>query len=171
MQEADARTKVAYQKETARLESEQQLRLDEKMARRLQGEDDDEARKAREDRQRRREASVREAALRERAEKARQDEQARQDILAREKAERDRAKAEAKKGGASSFFSSMSGGTSSGKPQPQKRAPFNFQAVRTSFPALTVCVLKLASLVFRSCRRSQKSLKLSPLLPCMPTDS
>lgn len=104
------------------MDKEQQLRLDEKMARRLQGEEDDHARGLREERQRRREAKAREEAMRERAEKARADEQARIDAMAKEKAERERLKQEAK-----SKKSSFMGG-STNKPQ-QKRAPFNFEAV------------------------------------------
>ena len=101
------------------------------MARRLQGEEDDELRKAREERQRRKEASARDAAARERLEKARQQEQERQDTLAKEKAERERAKAEAKQKGGLSFLSSYTGTASNNKPT-QKKAPFNFEAVRSS---------------------------------------
>jgi len=93
------------------------LRLDEKMARRLQGEEDESAKKLREERQRRREAKAREEASKARLEKERQEAKEREEQREREKAEKAKNK--------SSFgFGSSSTATTANK---GKRVPFNFE--------------------------------------------
>lgn len=124
LQEADEKAKISYQKERERLDKESQLRLDEKFARRLQGEEDDNASKLREAAKKRKEDRLRMEAAQERMEKAKQEAQAREEALRKEKEEKERAKLEAKNRGKKGAPASQ-----------QKRIPFNFEQVslRTSF--------------------------------------
>lgn len=122
--EEDARAREAYKKEQARLEKESQLRLDEKFARRLQGEEDEHATKLREQRRKQRELRAAEEATRERMEKARADEKARVEAAEKERLEKQRQKEEAKRN-KSSFIGGSSSSTSAAKGA--KRAPFNFE--------------------------------------------
>lgn len=104
------------------------------MARRLQGEEDEHAADLREKRRRAREARAAEerareaeARAKESAEKLRGEERARAEAREQERQEKERAKAEKKK---SSFWSSGETTSSTQKPA-AKRAPFNFEAVRS----------------------------------------
>lgn len=119
--EEDARAKEAYKKEQARLDAEQQLRLDEKMAQRLQGEEDEHARKLREERDRRR-------AMKAKMEKDKEEAQKREEQREKERLEKERVKEDLKnrnKGLVSSVFGS--GTSSSTTTTKGKRVPFNFE--------------------------------------------
>lgn len=127
-QEEDERARIAYQKERERLDKEQQLRLDEKMAKRLQSEEDEHAAQLREKRRKMKELQEAEARAKENAEKLRGEERARADAREEERKEYERRKAEKKKHGFWSVVTDSSSGTTTQKPA-AKRAPFNFEAV------------------------------------------
>ena len=129
LQEEDARNKIAYAKERERLDKEQQLRLDEKMAQRLQGEEDEHASKLREARRKNKELKAAQEANRIQMEKNQAAEKARLEAAEKERLERLRQKEEAKKN-KTGFFSGGTGtSVQSASGTKTKRAPFNFEAV------------------------------------------
>ena len=103
------------------------MRLDEKMAQRLQGEEDEHASKLREARRKNKELKAAQEANRLQMEKYKEQEKARAEAAEKERLEKQRQKDEAKRN-KQGFFSSGSTGASTQQAK-TKRAPFNFEAV------------------------------------------
>lgn len=106
------------------------------MAARLQGEEDEHAAKLREKRRKMKELAEADARAKEAAEKLRGEERARAEAREEERREYERKKAEKKKNSFWSMGDSSSSTTAQKTGTTAKRAPFNFEAVRSSCPRL-----------------------------------